>query len=261
MAKKVDGIHNSLVDNLEGNIADMHNLMMSMTTPGASPPLGPQRTNTAMSLAETLTGDAMRNSDSSINIQQRSVSLPKLEEHGMAHGLESMQATPELNGSEFSSYSSPVIPESREGRWSDMIPRDSHYSIASAMDSLSKTDTSRWSGVSDEFPTSMAEMSPRTSHIRRLSSSLGVSTLSPVSLPPPAMRERSASGEDGLHIVVPSGLEVEHANDRFPKMSVMGDPDVSDRDMMTAARLASSIEEKELFERAIYTDSAVLCEA
>lgn len=57
MAKHVERIHSALLGDIDIKVAEMHNLMLSLVTPGASPMLQPHRTETMSSGAETLVVD------------------------------------------------------------------------------------------------------------------------------------------------------------------------------------------------------------
>ena len=55
MASKVDGLHDTLVGNIDVKIAEMHNLIMTMSNPSSSPLLSPvSRRDTTISMTDTL---------------------------------------------------------------------------------------------------------------------------------------------------------------------------------------------------------------
>ena len=61
MSSKVDGIHDTLVGNIDVKIGEMHNLVMAMNTPATSPLLSPgPRRDTLISLTDTLVPEPAR---------------------------------------------------------------------------------------------------------------------------------------------------------------------------------------------------------
>ena len=77
MASQIDGIHNAVVGNIDVKLAEIHDLMRTMTTPMTSPSLDPiARRDTVISLADTLVAEPHSETSPYIHAKQGSYSIP-----------------------------------------------------------------------------------------------------------------------------------------------------------------------------------------
>ena len=267
MAKHVEGIHDTVVGNIDVKIAEMHNLMMTMASPGSSPWLGPIRQGTSVSMTETLIAESSKNAQSN---PQTSPDMQRKWSQDAENHLSSSQTTPEMHDSGFASWSSPILPAKNNITSSDLILEESELELCTGLAAPHGADANRWSTISDELPSSMTDFIPnrRSIHNRRPSSSLGVSTLSPCLLPPPAIRTNDRRvtpppREESPQFAPPprySTFPLVPADRTTPESPEIQQVEGIEDDAGVSLRRASTISQQEAFQAMIFTDAATVFE-
>ena len=245
MADKVEGIHDKLNGDLDVKVAEIHQLMLSMATNmDRSPRLDPIDSTLAPTVPRTESGVA--SSAVSPMTQTRSSDT-----HTYQHPF-TPEMTPEMVGSEFSSQSPQALSPGNLSvngfdtrRASDIIPVQDQYRLPSyynepppeyKLDRRSVTLNLNVRSKTNNTPSLTAD-SARSSSL----GSLRISSLSPVTLPPPI-------------------LSPEHNNqDMRPRNASLADKQVVDP--ADPSRAISTISQQHMFERRLFGDAATLCDA
>ena len=244
MADKVDGIHSKICGgNMDSKLEEIYNLIMTLTTPGCSPSLGPTpRRDTTLSLADTLVDVSTRRSSSDV------------------HG-------PDISSSR--SYSEGEIPEifREEHSLPESIEKRSS-SLPSLMDARSPPHSPTNSTSSSLFPKQEAQHSTQRTRgytesnlVKRIWTSdleKQDAALSPILLPPSAIP-----------------LDCEHVQSNPPSLSCDAKPQQSpteDFDHLRFINLDNASEEISVatnatvgqhsaFERMVLDDAFTICKA
>ena len=242
-----------MVGSTDIKIAEMHNLMISIATPGSSPSLGPRRTGTIASM-ETL-------------VQSTPHTSPSIQRKGSQDTgkyLDSGQPTPEMDNSGFPSSSSPVLLSSKDRAYSDLLLEEPALKSTQGSDAPPITNSYRWSAISDELPTAIAdlEQSRRPSHNSRHSSSLGASTLPPVLLPSPALGPEDRVNKNPPSISPPpryGGRSVLRASDRSPH-SIDSQHTEDGGEVGAPPTKPITPSQQAAFQAMVFTNAATLCQ-
>ncbi len=247
MADKVEGIHDKLNGDLDVRVAEIHQLMLSMATMDRSPRLTPQDSSSMLPVPNT-TSSAEASSTASPKVK------PARSESDTYRHPFTPEMTPEMVGSEFSPQSSSramspgniSVNDFDPRRGSDMMPANDQYRLPSYYNEPPpEYKVDRRSVISDLGTRLNIDQSQNllvdTERSPSLGS-LGIQSLSPVTLPPPIL-----SPEQEIEEMRPRNASVIE----IPVTEIPTEP----------VRAFSTISQQDLFERRLFGDAATLCEA
>jgi len=232
MADKTDGIHNTVVGSMDVKIAEMHNLIMAMSSTGTSPLLRPlSRSHTLISEADTLVTEQNTDTPSAMVSNRDS---PKLNSISSVAGRESSPQHDENLGLQKHRHTS---------------------SRSSSRSNFPKSGTSSPLSTSYETPPMVFADSELASDQHQSSQSLQKAIAIPaLELPQPALRTTDL----GSQLALPSASLVPTHSSQYSGFVFFPNEMEAVEDRQPASK-ALTASQQEAFEHAVLDNAVTLC--